>query len=309
MNGKELLDNILREIRKAVVGNEEVIKLLLVALLSKGHVLIEGVPGVAKTTIAKAFAGVIGLSFRRIQLTPDLMPADITGSVVYDQKMSDFVFKKGPIFTNVLLADEINRAMPKTQSALLEAMQEGRVTIEGASYELPKPFIVIATMNPVELEGIYPLPEAQLDRFLMKIEIGYLNRDEELTLLRRKDKGDFGEVGTVINKDNIEGLFNIVRKTKVSDEILEYIYEIVSRTRQDERLVLGASPRASEHLLYASKALAFLDGRDYVIPDDVKSVTQNILAHRIKIKAEYEIDGVTPEKVIEEIVAKVEVPK
>ena len=309
MDGKKFIEELKKEISKAVVGKEDVIELLAVALLSKGHVLLEGVPGVAKTTIAKAFANAVGLSFSRIQLTPDLIPADIIGSVVYDQKTSEFKVRKGPIFANIVLADEINRATPKTQSALLEAMQEGQVTIEGSTYPLPKPFLVIATMNPVEYEGVYNLPEAQLDRFMMKIQIGYPDKDEGLLLLKRKERGEFNTVGKIVDVKDVLFLIEEASKVKASEAILNYIYEISLRTRTDERVLLGASPRASEHLLFASKALAFLRGRDYVIPDDVKEMAVYILAHRIKIKAEYEIDGLKAEDLVKEILDEIEVPK
>ena len=309
MDGREFMEKLKKEVSKAVVGKEEVIELLAVALLSKGHVLLEGVPGVAKTTIAKAFANAIGLSFSRIQLTPDLMPADIIGSVVYDQRTSEFKVRKGPIFANVVLADEINRATPKTQSALLEAMQEGQVTIEGNTYPLPKPFLVIATKNPVEYEGVYNLPEAQLDRFMMRIQIGYPDKDEELLLLKRKEKGEFNTVGRIVDAKEVLSLIEEASKVKASEEILNYIYEISLRTRTDERVLLGASPRASEHLLFASKSLAFLRGRDYVIPDDVKEMAVHVLSHRIKIKAEYEIDGLKAEDLVREILDEIEVPK
>ncbi len=309
MDGKVFIEKLKKEVSKAVVGKEDVIELLAVALLSKGHVLLEGVPGVAKTTVAKAFASAIGLSFSRIQLTPDLMPADIIGSVVYDQKTSEFRVRKGPIFANVVLADEINRATPKTQSALLEAMQEGQVTIEGNTYSLPKPFLVIATMNPIEYEGVYSLPEAQLDRFMMKIQIGYPDKDEELLLLKRKDKGEFNTVEKIMDNKEVTSLIDEVSKIKASEAILKYIYEISTRTRNDERVLLGASPRASEHLLFASKALAFLRGRSYIIPDDVKEIAMYVLPHRIKIKAEYEIDGLKAEDLVREILEEIEVPK
>ncbi len=309
MEGREFIEKLKKEVNKAVVGKEDVIELLAVALLSKGHVLLEGVPGVAKTTIAKSFADAIGLEFSRIQLTPDLMPADIIGSTYYDQKNSEFKIKKGPIFANVVLADEINRATPKTQSALLEAMQELQVTIEGQTIPLPKPFLVIATMNPIEYEGVYKLPEAQLDRFMLKIEIGYPNKDEELLFLERKDKGDFSKVNKIIDKNEILSMINKVMNVKASKKVLEYIYKIGIMTRNDERVLLGASPRALEHMLLASKALAFLRGRNYVIPDDVKEIAVNVLSHRILIKGEYEVDGLKPKDIIEEILDKVEVPK
>lgn len=296
------MEKLVREIGKVVVGYEDVVELLAVALISKGHVLIVGVPGIAKTTIAKAFAKALGLSFSRIQLTPDLMPADITGSVYFDAKTSEFKFRKGPIFANVVLADEINRAMPKTQSALLEAMQERQVTVEGVTYKLPEPFMVIATMNPVESEGVYRLPEAQLDRFMFKIRLEYLSPEKEMEFLKRKSENDFGEIEKVeLDVDP--------KLARVSGKILEYISRIAIETRVDKRLLLGASPRAMEHLLIASRALATIRKRDYVIPDDVKYLAKFVLPHRLIVKPEYEIDGLKAEEIVEEILEKVEVPK
>lgn len=308
MNGKEFLEKLKAEIHNAVVGKDDVIELLAVALLAQGHVILEGVPGVAKTTIAKSFAHAIGLEFSRIQLTPDLLPADIVGTVYYDQRTSEFKIKKGPIFANVVLADEINRAQPKTQSALLEAMQEGQVTIEGRTLPLPKPFLLIATKNPLEYEGVYTLPEAQVDRFMMRIEMGYPDKEEELEMLLRKDKGEFREVKQVFTPTQILNLMAQVRRVTTSEEVLKYLYEIITKTRKDNRLLVGASPRAAEHLLYASKALAFLRGRDYVIPDDIKEMAPYVLAHRLIVRADYEIEGVKSEDVIREILDEVEVP-
>lgn len=308
MNGKEFLEKLKAEIHNAVVGKDDVIELLAVALLAQGHVILEGVPGVAKTTIAKSFAHAIGLEFSRIQLTPDLLPADIVGTVYYDQRTSEFKIKKGPIFANVVVADEINRAQPKTQSALLEAMQEGQVTIEGRTLPLPKPFLLIATKNPLEHEGVYTLPEAQVDRFMMRIEMGYPDKEEELEMLLRKDKGEFREVKQVFTPTQILNLMAQVRRVTTSEEVLKYLYEIITKTRKDNRLLVGASPRAAEHLLYASKALAFLRGRDYVIPDDIKEMAPHVLAHRLIVRADYEIEGVKSEDVIREILDEVEVP-
>ena len=308
MEGKEFMEMLKMEISKAVVGKEDVIELLTIALLSEGHVLIEGIPGVAKTTIAKAFSNAIGLKFSRIQLTPDLLPADIIGIFYYDQKTGEWTIKHGPIFANVILADEVNRAQPKTQSALLEAMQEKQVTIEGVTHKLPEPFLVIATMNPLEHEGVYILPEAQLDRFMLKIEVGFPDKGEEIRLLKRKSKDEFWEVNPIITREELLELMEKVKGVSVSDEIIEYIYSIVSNTRSDERLLFGASPRAGEHLLYAAKASAFLDGRDYVIPDDVKKVTPAVLAHRLLLKAEYELEGVTTKEIIREVLEETEVP-
>lgn len=308
MNGKEFLEKLKAEIHNAVVGKDDVIELLAVALLAQGHVILEGVPGVAKTTIAKSFAHAIGLEFSRIQLTPDLLPADIVGTVYYDQRTSEFKIKKGPIFANVVLADEINRAQPKTQSALLEAMQEGQVTIEGRTLPLPKPFLLIATKNPLEHEGVYNLPEAQVDRFMMKIEVGYPDKEEEVEMLLRKDKGEFREVKQIFTPTQILNLMAQVRRVTTSEEVLKYLYEITTKTRKDNRLLVGASPRAAEHLLYASKALAFLRGRDYVIPDDIKEMAPHVLVHRLIVRADYEIEGVKSEDVIREILDEVEVP-
>lgn len=307
--GREFIERLKEEVGNAVVGMEDVIELLAVAMLAGGHVSLEGIPGVAKTTIAKAFTKAIGLSFYRIQLTPDLMPADIIGSVFYDQKEMEFGVRKGPIFANIVLADEINRATPKTQSALLEAMQEQQVTIEGATFPLPKPFLTIATMNPVEIEGVYNLPEAQLDRFMIKVQIEYLDRDNELLLLRRKEMGDFNSVAEIMDGKDVLSLMKDAREVKVSEAILDYIYEISSRTRNDERVLLGASPRASEHLLFASKSLAFLRGREYVIPDDIKELVPCVMSHRIIIKAEHAIDGFKTVDLVTEILDVVEVVK
>ena len=307
--GREFIERIKEEVSNVVVGMEEVIELLAVAMLSGGHILLEGIPGVAKTTIAKAFTKAIGLSFFRIQLTPDLMPADIIGSVFYDQKEMEFGVRKGPIFANIILADEINRATPKTQSALLEAMQEQQVTIEGATFSLPKPFLTIATMNPIEIEGVYNLPEAQLDRFMIKVQIEYLDRDNELLLLRRKEMGDFNSVAEIMDGKDVLSLMKDAKEVKVSEAILDYIYEISSRTRNDERVLLGASPRASEHLLFASKSLAFLRGREYVIPDDIKELAPYVMSHRIIIKAEHAIDGFNSVYLVTEILDEVEVVK
>ncbi len=291
------------------MGNEEVIELLTTAFLAGGHVLLEGVPGVAKTTIARSFAAILGLSFKRIQLTPDLLPADILGTVYYDMKRGEFSFKKGPIFTNIVLADEINRAQPKTQSALLEAMQERHVTIEGITYPLPEPFLLLATRNPVEIEGVYPLPEAQLDRFLMHIEVGYPNEEDEVEMLLRKDRNIFASAGRVFDPaDILIAIENVRTGVKTSEPVLRYIRKIVQRTREDDRVILGASPRASEHLLYASKSYAYLNNRDYVIPDDVKKLAEPVLAHRIILKGEYEVEGISGKDIVREILEEVEVP-
>ena len=307
--GSGFIERLKAEIGKVTVGMDEVIELLAVAMLSGGHVTLEGIPGVAKTTVAKAFASATDLSFSRIQLTPDLMPADIIGSVFYDQKEMEFTVRKGPIFANIVLADEINRATPKTQSALLEAMQENQVTIEGDTFPLPIPFLTIATMNPVEIEGVYILPEAQLDRFMLKIQVGYIDRTNELLFLRMKERGEFKTVEQIIDQNEILLLMKNVREIKASEAILNYIYMISARTRNDERVLLGASPRASEQLLFSSKSLAFLRGREYVIPDDIKELAVYVLGHRILIKAEDEIEGFKSVELVKEILDDVEVPK
>ena len=307
--GRGFIERLKAEIGKVTVGMDEVIELLAVAMLSGGHVTLEGIPGVAKTTVAKAFASATDLSFSRIQLTPDLMPADIIGSVFYDQKEMEFTVRKGPIFANIVLADEINRATPKTQSALLEAMQENQVTIEGDTFPLPIPFLTIATMNPVEIEGVYILPEAQLDRFMLKIQVGYIDRTNELLFLRMKERGEFKTVEQIIDQNEILLLMKNVREIKASEAILNYIYMISARTRNDERVLLGASPRASEQLLFSSKSLAFLRGREYVIPDDIKELAVYVLGHRILIKAEDEIEGFKSVELVKEILDDVEVPK
>ncbi|AEH25452.1 AAA family ATPase [Pyrococcus yayanosii] len=306
MDGKEFIEHLKAEIRKMVVGKEDAIELLTIALLTEGHVLLEGIPGVAKTTLANAFARAIGLSFSRIQLTPDLMPADILGTFYFDG--GEWKFRKGPIFANVVLADEINRAQPKTQSALLEAMQERQVTIEGRTFELPRPFLVIATMNPLEHEGVYPLPEAQLDRFMLKVEMGYPPRDEEMEMLRRKSKGEFRDVEPILSREELVKVMEAVKGVNVGDEIIGYIHDILVATRNDERVLFGASPRAGEHLLYAAKARAFLDGRDYVVPDDVKGVAEAVLSHRIILKAEYELEGITVKDIVRDVLKETPVP-
>jgi len=308
MRGEQILERIKGEIRKAVVGYDEIVEMMTVALIAEGHLILEGIPGVAKTTLAKSFSRVTGLDFSRIQLTPDLLPADITGTVYFSMKDGEFRIKKGPIFANIVLADEINRATPKTQSALLEAMQERQVTIEGTTLPLPEPFLVIATKNPVELEGVYRLPEAQLDRFMMIMRMHYLDEEEEFRMLKKKDANDFKELNRVISAEELKNAVQEARKVKIRDEVLRYLHRIVRLTRVDERVLLGASPRAAEHLLRASKALAFLRGRDYVIPDDIKEISIPVLSHRIILQPEYEYERMRTEEILKSILDKVEVP-
>jgi len=281
---RRLVDSIVGEVSKVIVGKEEEARLIIASMLVGGHVLLEGVPGVSKTSLAKAIALSLRLSFKRIQFTPDLLPADVLGTMVFDQKTGDFRFRKGPIFANIVLADEINRASPRTQAAFLEAMQERQVTVEGVTYKLPEPFIVIATMNPVEFEGVYPLPEAQIDRFLMRIEVGYPSRDEEIEILERLDAIERFEVEPVAAGEDILEAGREIRRVRVSREVEEYIVDLVRATREHPMARLGASPRASIFLLRAAQAVAAMSGRGYVTPDDVKRVAVPVLAHRIVVK-------------------------
>ncbi len=306
--GKRILD----EVGKAIVGKEEVLKLILTTILADGHILIEDLPGLAKTLMAKSFATALGVKFRRVQFTPDLLPSDILGVSVFNQKTLEFEFKRGPIFTNILLADEINRAPPKTQSALLEAMQERQVTIEGKTYYLERPFVVIATQNPIEQEGTYPLPEAQLDRFLVRLRVGYPTKQEEIEILKRRieRKKEEVDINPIVTPEEVVKMQRAVEDVYVSDAILEYITNIVKATRENKREIeIGASPRGSLALLKLSRAYAALEGRDYVIPDDVKKVAVPALSHRLILKRELWYTRVSQESVMERILEKVPVPK
>ncbi|WP_324735054.1 MoxR family ATPase [Thermococcus sp. SY098] len=303
---------ILNEVGKAIVGKEEVLKLILTTILADGHILIEDLPGLAKTLMAKSFATALGVKFRRVQFTPDLLPSDILGVSVFNQKTLEFEFRKGPIFTNILLADEINRAPPKTQSALLEAMQERQVTIEGKTYYLDRPFVVIATQNPIEQEGTYPLPEAQLDRFLVRLRVGYPTKQEEIEILRRRieRKKEEVDINPIVTPEEVVEMQRAVEDVYVSDAVLEYITDIVKATRENKREIdIGASPRGSLALLKLSRAYAALEGRDYVIPDDVKKVAVPALSHRLILKRELWYTRVSQESVMERILEKVPVPK
>ncbi|ASJ06225.1 AAA family ATPase [Thermococcus pacificus] len=303
---------VLNEVGKAIVGKEEVLKLILTTILADGHVLLEDLPGLAKTLMAKSFAKALGVQFTRVQFTPDLLPSDILGVSVFNQKTLEFEFRKGPVFTNVLLADEINRAPPKTQSALLEAMQERQVTVEGNTYVLPKPFIVIATQNPIEQEGTYPLPEAQLDRFLVRLRVGYPTKAEEIEILRRRmaRKKEDVDIQTILSAEQVVEMQRAIEDVYVSDAILEYITDIVTATREDKREIeIGASPRGSLALLKLSRAYAALEGRDYVIPDDVKAVAVPALSHRLILKRELWYTKVSQESIMEKLLGKVPVPK
>ncbi len=303
---------VLNEVGKVIVGKEHVLKLMLTTILADGHILLEDLPGLAKTLMAKSFASAMGVQFTRVQFTPDLLPSDILGVSVFNQKTLEFEFRRGPVFTNFLLADEINRAPPKTQSALLEAMQERQVTVEGNTYILPKPFIVIATQNPIEQEGTYPLPEAQLDRFLVRLRVGYPTKAEEVEILRRRiaRKKEEADVQRILSAEQVVEMQRAIEDVYVSDAILEYITDIVTATREDKREVeIGASPRGSLALLKLSRAYAALEGRDYVIPDDVKAVAVPALSHRLILKRELWYTKVSPERIMEKLLEKVPVPK
>ena len=301
------------EIAKAVVGQDQVVTGLLIALVAGGHVLLEGVPGVAKTLLARSLAAALNLSARRVQFTPDLMPGDVTGSLVYDARTAEFEFREGPAFTNILLADEINRTPPKTQAALLEAMEERQVTVEGLPRLLPGPFLVAATQNPVEYEGTYPLPEAQLDRFLLKLVVQPPARDAEIELLTRHAAGfdprDLSAVRAVASVADLAEARKAVSLVRVSPEIAGYIVDLCRATRQSPSLRLGVSPRGATALLATSRTWAWFAGRAYVIPDDVKAVARPTLRHRLQLRPESELEGVTPEGVLDGVLAAVPVPR
>ena len=305
---RDICTIIKMEMGNKIVGYEDIVDDFLVCLIAKGHMLIEGVPGIAKTTLAKTFSRIIRLKYHRIQFTPDLLPADIIGHYYYNQKKNVFALRKGPLFCELILADEINRGSPKTQSALLEAMEERQVTIEGNMLKLPQTFMVIATLNPIETEGVYHLPEAQLDRFMYKVKMDYVSEDDELKILFRKNFDS--EVKTKGIADGfINSLFSSYKKVYVDKSILKYIRDIIIETRNRNELVYGASPRAGEHMLYAAKAYSLIHGNDYVIPDYIKVIARKILNHRLLLSIDSELEGITVEKVIDDVLDKVEVPK
>jgi MoxR-like ATPase len=310
---RKKLSAVRTEIGKVIVGQERMVDLLLVSMLANGHVLLEGVPGVAKTITAKLLARTLDTGFSRIQFTPDLMPSDILGTLIFDVKKADFEYKKGPVFSNIILIDEINRAPAKTQAALFEVMEERQITMDGQSYKMASPFLVLATQNPIEQEGTYRLPEAQLDRFLMKIEIDYPDLNQEIEIISRehqlKSINKLADVEKILSAIEIETYQSMIKEVRVEPQVLTYIAKIVINTRQNALLYLGASPRASIALLNASKALAALRGRDFVTPEDIKEVSYPVLGHRVVVAPEKEMEGITAKLIIRQIIDSVEVPR
>ena len=302
---KRIRDNI----QQVIVGKEEQINLALVAVLCEGHILIEDVPGIGKTTLAKALAASLGCTFRRIQFTPDLLPSDVTGINYFNQKHQEWEFRPGPVFTQIALADEINRATPRTQSALLEAMQERQVTVDGETKPLPRPFVVLATQNPIELEGTFPLPEAQVDRFLVKLPIGYPTQDEENSILLRFERADpLEQLATVVETDELLAMQKQVREIRVEASVRNYVVAITRATRVHSEVSLGASPRGTLALYHAAQAWAAIHGRAFVVPDDIKKLAPYVLTHRILIQPQVRLRGRKPEDIVAEIVDTVPVP-
>jgi MoxR-like ATPase len=305
---REMAQEVLSEVSRVIVGYGEILQELFIALLVNGHVLLEGVPGLGKTVMAKTFAKTLGIGFRRVQFTPDLLPADITGTKIFSQEEGTFVLQKGPIFANVVLADEINRAAPKTQAALLEAMAERQVTIEGTTLPLEKPFIVLATENPIEMEGTYPLPEAQLDRFLMKVWLDYPEEDGEVEIMRRQISGESPSVEQITSSQEILAAQKLMNLVYIDDRILKYIRDIILKTRNHPQLSMGAGPRASLVLMKCAKARASILGRQYVTPDDVRALVVPALNHRILLKPEAELEGLDVKSVIKNIIEEIPIP-
>ncbi len=310
---RQTADTVKFEIGKYIIGQQQTLDLLLIALLADGHVLLEGVPGVAKTLMSKLLAKAINAKFKRIQFTPDLMPSDIIGTMVYNAKTGDFDFKRGPLFANIVLTDEINRAPAKTQAALFEAMEERQITVDGTTHILEKPFMVMATQNPIEQEGTYRLPEAQLDRFLFKIEVMYPSLEEEKLILKtfhaQKNVVDFDSIKSFLTATDIAKLRATVQQVHIEDNLVNYIAQIVHETRSHNAILLGASPRASLAIMNAAKACATLRGRDFISPDDVKYVTPHVLKHRIMLTPEKEMEGVAVTEVINMVIDKIEIPR
>ena len=305
---REIAQEVLSEVSRVIVGYGEILQQLFIALLVNGHVLLEGVPGLGKTVMAKTFAKTLGISFRRVQFTPDLLPSDITGTKIFDQNEGAFVLQKGPLFANIVLADEINRSAPKTQAALLEAMAERQITIEGDTLPLEKPFMVVATENPVEMEGTYPLPEAQLDRFIMKVWLDYPSQEEEVDIMRRQISGESPSVTAITSGEEILAAQKLMNMVYIDDRILKYIRDIVLKTRNHPQIALGCGPRASLVLMKCSKARAAILGRVYVTPDDVRALIIPALNHRILLKPEAELEGLDVKSVIKNIVEDIPIP-
>jgi MoxR-like ATPase len=308
---REHSSRVLDEVEQAIVGKRDPLELVFLGFLADGHVLLEDYPGLAKTLAARSFAQVLGIEFARIQFTPDLMPSDVTGSSIWNQRDSDFEFRPGPIFTNLLLADEINRAPPKTQAALLEAMQERQATVEGVTHRLTPPFLVVATQNPIEYEGTYPLPEAQLDRFLLRTAFGYPSRDDEVDVLARRIDRAADEVvlETTIDRETLLEMQRAVETVHVADSVREYCVDLVAATRTAQSAAVGASPRGSLALLKLARCRAALQGRDYVLPDDVKAITVPALAHRLVLRPELWVQQITAEDVVREVLESVPTPQ
>jgi MoxR-like ATPase len=305
LKGQAIID----EVEKVIVGKHETVGMAVLSLLCNGHLLIEDIPGVGKTTLAKALAKSIGGEFRRVQFTPDLLPSDITGSVVFNQRNSEFEFRRGPVFGNVVLADEINRATPKTQSALLEAMEERQVTTDGETRQLPKPFFVVATQNTIELTGTYPLPEAQLDRFFARVSLGYPGRESEVSILDRQQVASpLADVRPAMDIEELQATQELIKDVFVHESVREYIVDIVQATRESNLLYMGASPRGSLHVMRAAQAHAAMDGAEYVRPDDVKAVAKHILGHRVILLPESRARGIHADEIIDKVVQSVAAP-
>ncbi len=305
----KIASDIIRECGRIIVGKDDALRDVLIAFLSNGHVVLEGVPGLAKTYMARTFASILGCAFKRIQLTVDTLPADLLGSNVFNQRTGEFWFRKGPVFSNLVLADEINRCPPKSQSALLEVMEERQVSIEGVTRKLPRPFLIIATQNPVEQEGTYPLPEAQLDRFMFRLILDYPTDSEEAEVIRRKHLGEATDLGVLADPSTMVRMQNTCRTIFIEEDVINYIRDIVVRTRNDPQILLGGSPRASLMLMNGSKTRAAMDGRDYVVPEDVRRLSVQVLNHRLILKPEAELEGLTVERVVAKILGEVDCPK
>ncbi len=314
---QEKVKHVYSEMKKVVVGQEYMVNRLLIGLFTQGHILLEGVPGLAKTLTVNTLANVLHLDFKRIQFTPDLLPADLIGTMIYNQKAANFEVKKGPIFSNLILADEVNRSPAKVQSALLEAMQERQVTIGETTYQLDRPFLVLATQNPVDQEGTYPLPEAQVDRFMMKVHVNYPTKEDELEIMKRMSDLSFkGDVETILTKEDIFDIRKEINSIKLSESLEKYIIELVFATRDPENygmkdeahyIQFGASPRASINLNLAAKAVAYMEGRDFVLPEDIKEIADDVLNHRIILNYEAEADGVTTHHIIDTLLKKISI--